>query len=258
MKVAAANRHDELRRQLEALHLDAFALNFAELALRAAKEGLSHEAYLYELVKLQRERREQRRVQRLLREAGLPQEKTFRTLSLAAFPAPLRLQLERLKSGAFRKRVAIGKPGVGKSHALCAVAYELAHQGHPVLWTATSALVGRVLAAKRDLRLPQELAKLDRFACVLLDDIGSVQQDREEMEVLFTFLAERYERRSVGITTNLVFSDWQRIFKDPLTTVAALDRVIHHSVILDMRELESYRARTAQLRLQGEGGELTE
>jgi len=152
--------------------------------------------------------------------------------------------------------VAIGKPGVGKSHALCAVAYELAQAGHPVLWTATSTLVQRLLAAKRDLHLPQELAKLDRFACVFLDDIGYVQQDREEMEVLFTFLAERDVRRSVGITTNLVFSDWQRIFKDPLTTMAALDRVIHHSVILDMMELESYRARTAQRRLQGEGGEL--
>jgi DNA replication protein DnaC len=258
MRASGANRHDELRRQLESLHLDAFAQSFAELALRAAKEGLSHEAYLYELVKLQRERREQR----LLRESGLPQEKTFRTLSLEAFPAPLRLQLERLKSGAFLKEsaniVAIGKPGVGKSHALAAVAYELVQQGHAVLWTATSTLVQRLLAAKRDLHLPQELARLDRFACVFLDDIGYVQQDREEMEVLFTFLAERYERRSVGITTNLVFSDWQRIFKDPLTTMAALDRVIHHSVILDMMELESYRARTAQLRLQGEGGELTE
>lgn len=182
MAVSAANRHDDLRRQLEALHLDAFAHSFADLALRAAKEGISHEAYLYELVKLQRERREQRRVQRLLREAGLPPEKTFRTLSLDAFPAPLRLQLERLKSGAFLKEstniVAIGKPGVGKSHALCAVAYELAHQGHPVLWTATSALVQRLLAAKRDLRLPQELAKLDRFACVFLDDIGYVQVRR--------------------------------------------------------------------------------
>jgi DNA replication protein DnaC len=126
------------------------------------------------------------------------------------------------------------------------------------LWTATSTLVQRLLAAKRDLRLPQELAKLDRFACVFLDDIGYVQQDREEMEVLFTFLAERDARRSVGITTNLVFSDWQRIFKDPLTTMAALDRVIHHSVILDMMQLESYRARTASRRLQGEGGERTE
>src|SRR5512142_502466 len=140
MPVPAAHRHDELRRQLQALHLDAFALTFADLALRAAKEGLSHEAYLYELVKLQRERREQRRVQRLLREAGLPQEKTFRTLQLDAFPATLRLQLERLKSGAFLKEsaniVAIGTPGVGKSHALCAVAYELAQQGHAVLWMA--------------------------------------------------------------------------------------------------------------------------
>jgi DNA replication protein DnaC len=196
-----------------------------------------------------------------LRDSGLPQEKTFRTLELEIFPPALRLQLERLKSGAFLKEsaniVAIGKPGVGKSHALCAVAYELAQAGHPVLWTATSTLVQRLLAAKRDLRLPQELAKLDRFACVFLDDIGYVQQDREEMEVLFTFLAERYERRSVGITTNLVFSDWQRIFKEPLTTMAALDRVIHHSVILDMMELESYRARATQLRQNGEGGELT-
>src|SRR5690348_16628512 len=158
MAVSAANRHDELRRQLEVLHLDAFAHNFADLALRAAKEGLSHEAYLYELVKFQRERREQRRVQRLLRESGLPHEKTFRTLDLDAFPPTLRLQLERLKSGAFLKEsaniVAIGKPGVGKSHALCAVAYELAQAGHPVLWTATSTLVQRLLAAKRDLRLP--------------------------------------------------------------------------------------------------------
>jgi hypothetical protein len=91
--------------------------------------------------------------------------------------------------------------------------------GHPVLWASTASLVQRLLAAKRDLRLPQELTKLDKFACVILDDIGYVQHDRDEMEVLFTFLAERYERKSVMITTNLVFSEWQRIFKDPMTTL---------------------------------------
>jgi len=85
--------------------------------------------------------------------------------------------------------------------------------GYPVLWTPTSTLVQRLLAARRDLRLPQELSKLDKFACVILDDIGYVQQDRDEMEVLFTFLAERYDRKSVIITTNLVFSEWERIFK---------------------------------------------
>ncbi len=114
-----------------------------------------------------------------------------------------------------------------------------------MLWTPTSALVQRLLAAKRDLRLPQELAKLDKFACVILDDIGYVQQNRDEMEVLFTFLAERYERKSVMITTNLVFSQWERIFKDPMTTMAAIDRLVHHSVILDMMSVESYRAEAA-------------
>ena len=106
-------------------------------------------------------------------------------------------------------------------------------------------LVQELLAAKRDLRLPQALAKLDRFDCVFLDDIGYVQHDRDEMEVLFTFLAERYERRSVAISTNLVFSDWNRIFKDPMTTMAAIDRVVHHSVILDLMGMDSYRAREA-------------
>src|SRR5207248_6000695 len=117
--------------------------------------------------------------------------------------------------------------------------------GHPVLWISTSSLVQRLLAAKRDLHLPHELAKLDRFSCIMLDDIGYVQQDREEMEVLFTFLAERYERKSVVITTNLVFSEWNRIFKDPMTTMAAIDRVIHHCVILDMMAVDSYRAHQA-------------
>jgi DNA replication protein DnaC len=102
-----------------------------------------------------------------------------------------------------------------------------------------------LLAAKRDLRLPQELARLGKFACVILDDIGYVQQDRDEIEVLFTFLAERYERKSVMITTNLVFSEWQRIFKNPMTTLAAIYRVVHHSVILDMMSVESYRAEVA-------------
>src|SRR5262249_2187221 len=123
--------------------------------------------------------------------------------------------------------------------------HELVLQGHPVLWPTAATLVQRLLAAKRDLRLPQELAKLHRFPCLVLDDIGYVQHDRDEMEVLFTLLAERYERRSVILTTNLVFSEWTRIFKDPMTTMAAIDRVVHHSVILDLMAVESYRAKEA-------------
>jgi DNA replication protein DnaC len=148
--------------------------------------------------------------------------------------------------------VSVGKPGVGKSHVAAALGYELVQLGQTVLWTSTATLMQRLLAAQRDLRLPQELTKLDRFACVIVDDIGYVQQEREEMEVLFTFLAERYERRSVVITTNLVFSEWDQIFKNPMTTMAALDRVVHHSVILDMMSLDSYRARAAQQDRQSE------
>ena len=109
--------------------------------------------------------------------------------------------------------VAVGPPGVGKSHLLAAVAHDLVQQGHSVLWTPTAQLMQRLLAAKRDLRLPQELAKLHRYACLVLNDIGYVQHDQDEMEVLFTLLSDRYEQRSVFLSTNLVFSEWERIFR---------------------------------------------
>ncbi len=243
------HRHDELRALLRALNLARMADTCADVALKAAKEGLTHEAFLYELVRAEHEDRAHRRAERRLRESGLPREKTFRTLRLDRLGPALQLAIERLRGGSFVEDavnvVAVGRPGVGKSHAAAAIGHDLIAQGHTVLWTSTAALVQRLLAAKRDLRLPRELAKLDRFACLILDDIGYVQHDRDEMEVLFTLLAERYERRSVIITTNLVFSEWDRIFKDPMTTMAAIDRVVHHSVILDLMAVESYRAQEA-------------
>src|SRR5215470_18911189 len=244
-----ADRQTEMRLMLRSLKLPAIAALYQDLALKAAKANLTHEAFLYELVRAECIQREEHRVARLQRLSGLPPDKTFRTLQLGRFPAVIREQLERLRGGAFVEDainvVAAGKPGVGKSHALAAIGHELVLMGHPVLWTPTAALVQELLAAKRDLRLPHALAKLDRYECVFLDDIGYVQHDRDEMEVLFTFLAERYERRSVAISTNLVFSDWNRIFKDPMTTLAAIDRVVHHSVILDLMGMDSYRAREA-------------
>jgi DNA replication protein DnaC len=245
----STNRHQELKAILDRLKLSGMAQHFPELALRAAKEGLSHEAYLHELARQEEAIRQERRTERLLRASGLPLEKTFRTLDLKWLSPTLQLQIERLKSGAFLEQainvIALGRPGVGKSHVLAALGYELILSGHSVFWISTSTLVQRLLAAKRDLRLPQELAKLDKYACVILDDIGYVQHDRDEMEVLFTFLSERYERKSVLITTNLVFSEWERIFKNPMTTMAAIDRVIHHCVILDMMAVDSYRAHQA-------------
>lgn len=246
---ATTDRRAELAAMLHTLKLPSMADTFADLALKAAKANLTHEAFLYELVQAERSGREEHRIVRLRRQSGLPLEKTFETLDLTTFPLAVQLQVERLRSGSFVADainiVAAGKPGVGKTHVLAAIGHELILQGHPVLWVATATLVQRLLAAKRDLRLPQMLTQLDRFACVFLDDIGYVQHDRDEMEVLFTLLAERYERRSVAITTNLVFSQWERIFKDPMTTMAAIDRVVHHSVILDLMGMDSYRVKEA-------------
>jgi DNA replication protein DnaC len=110
-------------------------------------------------------------------------------------------------------------------------------------------VVARLLRAKRDLTLDRELRRLDRFEVLILDDLGYVQQSREEMDVLFTLLAERYERRSLIITSNLVFSEWNQIFKDPMTTAAAIDRVVHHSLIIEFgKEISSRRAEDAARR----------
>jgi DNA replication protein DnaC len=248
--VSRQNRHDDLHAMLRRLNLSHIAETFAETALQAAKANLSHEAFLYELASQECACRDQRRIARHLHESHLPREKTFATLQLDRFSSALQLQIERLRTGTFVEEavnvVAVGRPGVGKSHLAAALGHDLILLDHPVLWTSTAALIQRLLAAKRDLRLPRELAKLDHVACLVLDDIGYVQHDRDEMEVLFTLLAERYERRSVILTTNLVFSEWNRIFKDPMTTMAAIDRVVHHSVILDLMTVESYRVQEAK------------
>jgi DNA replication protein DnaC len=187
-----------------------------------------------------------RRVDRLRKASDLPPGKTFDTFK-DRLPRPLMLKLRDLVRADFLERAAnvlmFGLPGVGKSHAAAAIGHALVDQGHSVLFAPTYKLVQDLLAAKRDLALPRALRKLDIYDLLILDDIGYVQQSPEEAEVLFTMMAERYERRSILITSNLVFSEWERIFKNPMTTAAAIDRLVHHSVILEFAEVESYRGR---------------
>jgi DNA replication protein DnaC len=223
---------------MRSLKLPAFARYAEEIAQKAEREGWTFGRYLHHLAELEIHERRRRRIERLLKESDLPREKTLATLKRSKLPAKVAKTLPTLCEGGFLQRgdnvLAFGLPGRGKTHLVSAVGHELVQRGHRVLFTPTFALVQRLLAAKRDLRLEKELAVLDRFDAVILDDIGYVQQSRDEMEVLFTFLAERYERRSVIITSNLLFSEWDRIFKDPMTTAAAIDRLVHHSVILEM------------------------
>lgn len=223
---------------LRALKLPTVARSVEDVAHLAEREGWTFERYLHHLVELEVHERGRRRIERALRDSALPREKTLATLTRTRLPTKVAKLLPTLCEGGFVERgdnlLAFGLPGRGKTHLVCAIGHELIQRGHRVLFTATFALVQRLLAAKRDLRLEDELAILDGFDAVILDDIGYVQQNRDEMEVLFTFLAERYERRSVIITSNLVFSEWDRIFKDPMTTAAAIDRLVHHAVIVEM------------------------
>lgn len=243
-----------LRLMLRALKLPGFAGQFEEVAERARREGEPFESMLHDLATAELENRRRRRIARNLKASRLPTTKTLGTLEVERLPAVVRAQLPSLCEGGFLGNgtnvLAFGLPGRGKSHTLAAIGHELIQRGHRVLFVPTFQLVQRLLAAKRDLILEAELKRLDRFDAVILDDIGYVQQDRSEMEVLFTFLADRYERRSVLISSNLVFSQWDRIFKDPMTTAAAIDRVVHHSVILEMTG-GSFRAEVAEKNLQG-------
>ena len=195
------------------------------------------------------EARQGRRVTRLRRASQLLPAKRFDTLDTNRLPRELAKRLRETERGDFLERavnvLAFGLPGTGKTHAACAIGHALVERGHSVLFTPTFKLVQELLAAKRELCLPRALRKLDAFELLILDDIGYVQQEPEEVEVLFTLMAERYERRSLLITSNLVFSEWDRIFKNPMTTAAAIDRLVHHSVILEF-DVPSYRTAEAE------------
>lgn len=242
---------------LKALRLPTMASTFQEFADRAVQQDWSFEDYLRELAEAELQERRRRRIERYIKESCLPPEKSFDTLETSRLPSKIRKQLPELRKGHFLDRseniLAFGLPGRGKTHLLCAIANDLVRQGRRIFYCPTYKLVQRLLIAKRELILEKELAKLDKFEAVLLDDIGYVKQTREEMEILFTFLAERYERRSVMITSNLVFSKWEQIFKDPMTTAAAIDRLVHHSTIIELMG-KSFRAENANKKLKKEKG----
>lgn len=208
---------------------------------------------LLDVVEMEANERHDRRVERLRQASRLPAGKTFETIERSRFPRELLQKFDQLAQGEWVESasnvLAFGLPGRGKSHVACAIGHALVERDYSVLFTPTFRLVQELLAAKRDLELPRALRRLDRFDVIILDDIGYVQQSAEEVEVLFTLMAERYERRSLLITSNLVFSEWDRIFRNPMTTAAAIDRLVHHSVILEF-DVDSYRSAEAQQRAQ--------
>ena len=250
----------ELNDGLRELRLPAVRQSYEELARQAEREQLTYEQYLLELVHREEDARQEARTARLLRQSRIPREKNLETFDLKRLPVKAARQIKTLLEGDFLDRrenlLVFGHPGSGKTHALCAVGLALIAQGRKLHFTTSALLVQELLRAKQELKLSRFIKQLSYYEGLIIDELGYGQQSREEMEALFTLLAERYERGSVLISSNLPFSQWTLIFKDAMTTAAAIDRLVHHSVIVELN-VASYRLEAAKKNQQSgvDGGE---
>jgi len=233
---------------LKTLHLPGIRNSYEQIGQLAIAEHMSYEAYLEQLLREEVQLRQQNSIQRNLKSSRLPLDKTLEVYDRARLDPKTDRLLSVLLQGNFTHThenvLAFGSPGSGKTHLLCAIGHELLLLGKRVIFYPSVLLIQELLQAKRDFMLPKYLKRLDKFDAIIIDDIGYVRQEKHEMEVLFTLLADRYEKTSILISSNLPFSGWENIFKDPMITAAAIDRLVHHSVILEMN-MKSYRLEKA-------------
>lgn len=236
---------------LQALRLPSMTRSWQEVAAEATKQAWSHERFLGVLCRLELDERGNRRLAAALQAAKLPPGKRLDSFEFGLVPGLSRQRVEALCAGDWVKAhgncLLFGGSGTGKSHLAAAIAHGLIEAGYTALFIRTNDLVQRLQAARRDLALPALLTKLDRIDCLVLDDLGYVRKDQSETSILFELIAERYEHRSLIITCDRPFADWASIFADQIMTVAAIDRLVHHAVILEFGS-ESYRKRTAAAR----------
>ncbi len=231
------------------LRLPAIKHIWPGFAERADREGWPAARFLAALAEHELAERARRRIERHLTEARLPPGKTLDSFDFDAVPMLSKAQVMALVAGdSWLEKgdnlLVFGPPGGGKSHLAAAIGLGLIENGWRVLFARTTDLVQRLQVARRELALESAIAKLDKYHLLILDDLAYVTKDQAETSVLFELISARYERRSVLITANQPFGEWNRIFPDPAMTLAAVDRLVHHATILELN-VESYRRRTA-------------
>ena len=234
---------------LQELRLPAIARLWPTFTERADKEGWPAARLLAALAELEMAERSRRRIERHLAEARLPPGKTLDNFDFAAVPMLSKARVMALAAGdAWLDKASnlllFGPPGAGKSHCATAIGRALVENGYRVLFTRTTDLVQRLQAARQALQLEAAIAKLDRYDLLILDDLCYVHKDHAETSVLFELIGARYERRSMLITANQPFADWNKVFPDHAMMIAAIDRLVHYAIIFEMN-VESYRRRGA-------------
>jgi DNA replication protein DnaC len=230
---------------LKELKLPLFIRHYQQHQEQAIDKGYGHIRYLSGLCEQEVADRYQKRVQRWTREADLPLGKSLSNLALAEFTLPIQQQMIALMDHIdwvhhAENVLLIGPSGVGKTHIAAAIAHRLIERNVRVQWFSAIELVQSLQKSKRDLDLMTAMTQLDKFQVLIVDDIGYVKKTDAETQVLFEFIAHRYESGSLIITANQPFSQWDNIFPDTMMTVAAIDRIIHHATIIEI-EGESYR-----------------
>lgn len=241
----------EIMKHLSYLKLNSIKDIFDETEIQTINEKGNFNEYFLQLLQHEYECRSNKKISNLRRMSKIPLNKTFDTFDSNRLSQKIKRQVKVLCEGKFidnnENILIFGNPGSGKSHLLWAICHELISHQKKIINTDCSLLVQELLREKKDYRLEKVLKRYSKYDGVMIDDIGYTQQTREEMEVFFNFLSSKYETGSVFITSNLPFSKWTRIFKDSMTAAAAVDRLIHHSLIIELN-LPSYRLEEAKKR----------
>lgn len=240
---------------LKQLRLPAFTSSWRDIAEQSDREGWGSSSFLAVLCEHELQARSTRRMATRLRESYLDKGKTLSTFEFSHTPMIKKPHIEALSAGEMwikqgANLLIFGPSGVGKSHLANAIGIELVEHGSRVLFTRTTHLVQKLQAAKQSLNLPSVLKKLDKYDCLILDDFGYVHRDSHETSVLFELISERYERKSIIITCNQPFDEWDNIFEDKIMAVAAIDRLVHNATILEIN-VESFRRNSALKKIEG-------